>query len=252
VATQYCSWADDVLSVYPVAADIESDSDNQTALIEAKSQLLKTYLRGQHKDWLETNSDGEYDEAVKEITANLVASELMGRRPTDDTMYTPGEYDHIKSEMFNRFDHAAHSKIDSIRTGKLILEQDDAQRDLNFIEPVVITQTGTSKPLIYTPYGYTGLTERIFTIEITTTGRVEDSTAQWQGYWDYADDDPGVAARDCDDDLYEIGYGVYVKFRDVATTGNSYADGDKYDVKLVPRSAEVESSGVEQLDAYSG
>lgn len=252
MATQYCSWADDVLSIYPVAADIESDSSNQTALIEAKSQLLKTYLRGQHKDWLELNADGEYDEAVKKATANLVAAELLNRRPTDETMYTPGEYDHIQGQSFNRFEHAAHSLVDSIRRGLLILEQDDASRDLKHIEAVTIVQTGTSKPLVYTPFGYTGLTPRIFTIEITTTGRVEDSSAYWKGYYDYADDDPEVAARACDDDLYDIGYGVYVRFRDVATTGNSYADGDKYDVKLIPQMSEVADSGIQILDAFSG
>jgi hypothetical protein len=235
-----------VLDIFPRAGDVESDSGNQTALIEAKSNMFQTFIRSVHKDWLET----PYDEVVKLAVAHLVADELHKRRLSDDSDLEPADFDHI-SGKFTDSGIMAHSLIQSIRSSAIVLTQDDAERDLRYPEPVVIAQTGTSKPLVYVPFGYRGATETILTIEITTTGRVEDSTAVWKAYWDYADDDPAVSAETCSGEKYDMGSGVYVLFKDVATTGNSYASGDKYDVKLVPQTAEVRSTGPKAFDMYT-
>ena len=75
----YTTWQK-VVDLYPRAADVESDSDNQTALIVAKSNLFHSFIRGIHKDDLTS----PYDEPVKEAVALLVVDELRRRTQTDD------------------------------------------------------------------------------------------------------------------------------------------------------------------------
>lgn len=245
-ATAYCVWQD-VLDIFPKAEDIESDSNNQTALIAGKSNLMKTFLRNVHKDWLVT----PYDEAVKLACASLVANELASRRITNDTDLSEAVYDHIEGE-FTRFGRQGHSLIQSIRRGALVLEQDHAERDLKHPEAVVVTQVGTSKPLLWLPYGFKGTKESVLTIEITATGRVEDSTASWKAYWDFADDDPAISAVPCSGDWYHVGNGLYAAFEDVATTGNSYESADKYNVEMVPATAVARGQGPSSFEMYSG
>jgi hypothetical protein len=209
--------------------------------------MFQTFIRNIHKDDLET----PYDEVVKLAVAHLVADELQKRRRSDDSDLEVAEFDHM-SGKFTDSGIQAHSLIQSIRRGSIVLTQDDAERDVHFPEPVVVVQTGASKPRVWVPHGFKGTKETVLTIEITTTGRVEDSTAVWKAYWDFADDDPAVSAETCSAGWYDMGNGVGVAFGDVATTGNSYASSDKYNITLVPLTAETRSTGPQPFDMYAG
>jgi hypothetical protein len=242
----YILWQD-VLDIFPKAATIESNGTNQTNLIAAKSDLFDSFTRNiRKKAWTET-----VNELVKQAVAHLVAGELYARRYTDDTNLELIEFEHIKA-MMNRFDMFAHSLIASIRKGAFVADEDLATRDLIHPDAEVITKTGSGAVDVWCPHGYTGYTKDIYTIIFTTAGRVEDETAVLSVYKNYGDDDPMISAESIEGGYLHLANGLYVRFRDTATSGNSFAVDDEFKIIAAPLTAESMSTGPQQIDFYSG
>jgi len=245
MASAYTTWQK-VLDIYPNAADIESNSSNQTALIQAKSDEFASYIRNIHKDVLTS----PYDEVVKVCVANLVIEELRHRRLSQDSELETGEFDHI----VGRFTHnglVAHGIIQAIRRGTIVLDEDNADKDIRKPEAVIVTKTGTGTLEVVMPEAYRSWQTDIYRVLITTTGRVDAGTAQysvWQNY-DTSNVLTGQVVSTAPVHLYG---GLYLSFKDAATTGNSFVANDEWIIKAIPLDGEFQSAGPREIQWFPG
>ena len=242
----YTTWQK-VVDMFKLAADVESVGASQTALITAKSNLFQGYIRMIHKEDL----TGTLDEIVTMTVANLVAEELKGRCATDDSEWLDVDYEHFKGRV-TRFGAAAHSTIDAIRRGAIVLTQDVAERDLLHPTPIPgSANTSTGKVECYLPHEYKASTVNTYLMKITTAGRVDDGTAK---YSVYVNNNVTAAStgNTCSDSWVELGYELYVRFRDGDQSGNEFILNDTFTVTGYPPLSSARTTGPYNLEFFSG
>jgi hypothetical protein len=251
VVATYGRWRvqnlDDYTGSFRLDVPVESNGTNQTNLIAAKTDLFDSYTRNiRKKAWAES-----VNEVVKQAVANLIADELLQRRLTNDTDLEFAEYEHIRGK-FTRFGHTAHSLIESIRKGAFVSDEDLASRDLIYPDPEVVTQTGSGAVQVKLPHGYGATTKDTWNFLCTTAGRVEDDTARFSIIYNYGDDDPADTDVEPTGAWQHVKYGLYVRFLDTATTGNSFEVNDDFKVIVAPLNTEAMSAGPTNFDMYTG
>lgn len=242
----YCTWAK-VVQYFSQAAQVEPDAGEQTTLITQKTNFFRSYVRSTRK----TELTPPYDEPVQIAVAQLVVDELKRRSITDDSDLVFQEFRHIRGMMTDS-QSEAHSIIEGILTGAVVLSEDPAEHDLDW--PAVVpgdSNTGAGVVVARLPYGYEDTKKGIYYIEFTTAGRVADETAKYKWHYNNA-----AEASDTDvtpaNDLKEFAYGLYLSFVDGALTGDSFAVGDNFTVTCYHRSEKARTTGPQQIDYYSG
>lgn len=207
--------------------------------------MLLGYLRAITTRDLES----PYDEAVAMATAYLVAGELERRRLGDDTQLTEMEFDHAAGK-FTSSEQAAHSIIQSYLRGNIVLRQSASDRDVT--RPDVAPASGNGsvgKIEAYLPHEYQSNKADTWILKCTTAGRVADSTAKFSVFLNY-----GATAVSTDvtasDSQTHLGNELYVRFRDMALTANSFDVNDEWTIKAYPSSSETRTGGIRELNFY--
>lgn len=243
----YTTWAK-VVALYPRASDVEPDSADQTALIASYSNLFHSFIRQIHKSDL----TGTLDEAVTQAVALLIVDELRRRAQTDDDeRNVEVSYEHYKG-ITSQEGAAAHSLIDSIRRGAIVLTQDKADRDIHYPEVTPGSgNTSTGAIDCYLPHEYKSDRTDTFTLKCTTAGRVDAETARFSCYMNY-----NATAIETDitpsTEWTHITNELYVRFRDTALTGAMFVLNETWTIVAVPPTAEAQSSGPREFDVYLG
>ena len=245
MARSYTTWAK-VTSLYELADDIEPDvSTNQADLITAKSDEFHAYIRKLHK----ADLTAPLDEIVKLAVAHLVVEELRQRRHSDDDELELAEFPHITGK-FTSNGLQAHGIIAGILRGHIVLTQDHAQLDVHKPEPVTITNAGGGRIETVLPYTYTGDGVDIYRIKCTTAGRADDGSAVFSVWCN--EDAVSVATISASTGLTSLGEGLYIRFLDAATTGDSFDVNDEWTVTALPEHGARQTPGPRQLEFYSG
>ena len=246
MGVQYCTWAK-VLLVWPRAGDVESDSGAQTAIIESKTNLFRTYIRGIRKSEL----IAPYDEAVQLAVANMVADDLNRRVLTDDDDLQEVRWPHYQGLVTDK-GAEAHAIIAGLKSGDIVLMEDPAENDLAWPEVVIgAGNTGAGTIIARTPFGYEDTQLGVFYIKFTTAGRVDDGTAQFEWHYNYnaTAANTGVTPSN---GLLEFAHGLYIAFYDGALSGDSFAVDDEFTVKALPTTERARTSGPQQIEFQSG
>ncbi len=243
---QYCTWAK-VQQYYPQADLVEPTAGDQTTLIEQKTNFFRAFLRSTRK----TELTAPYDEPVQIAVAQLVVDELKRRAMTDDSDLVFQEFKHVRGMMTDS-QAEAHSLIEGMLSGDVILTEDPAEHDLEW--PASVPAAGnTGNGVIHArlPYGYEDTKTGIYYVEFTTAGRVDDGTAKYKWHYNNSEtaNDTGVVPTG---DLAEIAYGLYLSFVDGSRSGDSFDLGDNYTITCYHRTEQARTHGPQQIDYYSG
>lgn len=242
----YTTWQK-VVDLFPLAANVESDTGNQTTLITDKSNLFQTFIRGIHKEDLTS----PYDEPVKMAVAYLVIDELKKRRISDDSELEFVQFDHIAGK-FTDAGVMAHSIIQGVVKGSIVLSQDDTVSDSQ--SPHTIpgssnTSAGKTKALL--PHEYKSNTVDTFLIKITTAGRVDAETAVFSWYLNNNATAIGTGVK-CTTTPIHLRNELYVYFQDAALTGEQFAIDDTWTITAIPPLAQTRTQSPYNFEVFSG
>ena len=241
----YTTWAK-VLELYPPADDVEPTSGDQTQLIADMSDLFQGYIRGIHKDDLTT-----VDSIVNRTVALLCINELRGRRATGSGEREFVEFPHFGGDLFAQ-GREAHGYIASIRSGAFVLQQDVAGHDVT--HPEVIPASGNSGAgtvEAHLPHEWKDNRSARITIKVTTAGRVDDEDMRYSWYRDNSATESGSDATPSADWVH-LEHELYLRFKDPAQTGESFAANDVYTLDVYPPDTAAQSTGPTEIATYLG
>ena len=246
MATDYTTWAQ-VLDLWPRASQVEKFDANQTALITAKCNLFQSYIRLIHKEDLLS----PYDEIVKMTVANLVIDELKTRNVTDDSELIDVEYDHFMGRV-TKHGAAAHSTIDAIRRGAVVLGQDTAAHDVHHPRAIPASgNTSAGKVEVYLPHEYKSDAADEYLIKISTAGRVDDADATFDVF---VNNNATAAStgNTCGSAWAHLGYELYVRFLDQAQTADQFVINNTWTITVHPSTTESRTTSPRTFDLYAG
>jgi len=242
MATDYTTWAQ-VLDLWPRADQVEKFTANQTALITAKCNLFQSYIRLIHKEDLLS----PYDEIVKMTVANLVIDELKTRNITDDSELIDVEYDHFMGRV-TRNGAAAHSTIDAIRRGSVVLGQDTAAHDVHHPRAIPASgNTSAGKVEVYLPHEYKSDQSDEYLIKISTAGRVDDGDALFDVYVNN-NATASSTGNTCGTGWGHLGNELYIRFLDQAQSADQYT----WTITVHPTTGESRTTSPRNFDFYVG
>lgn len=245
MATDYTTWGK-VIDLWPRAGDVEKFDADQTAIITAKCNLFQSYIRLIHKEDLTS----PYDEIVKMTVTNLVIDELKTRNITDDAELIEVEYDHFKG-LVTKHGAAAHSTIDAIRRGAVVLGQDTAEHDVHHPRAIAAsgnTSAGTVE--VYLPHEYKSDRSDEYLIKITTAGRVDDSTAIFEVYVNN-NATASSTGNTCGTGWSHLANELYIRFLDQAQTADQFVLNDTWTITVHPTTGESRTTSPKNFDFYA-
>lgn len=246
MASNYTTWVI-VQSIFARASDAEPVAGSQTTLMERKTDLFRSWIRDKHKGDLIT----PYPEAVALAIANFVADELTRRKQTNRAQLEPQEFDHTRGLM-TQFETEAHRIVAAIKTGEIVLAQDDHGKDVHW--PAAVPgagNTGVGHVDVLLPHEYDDYKPGEFLIDFTTEGRVDDGTARYQWYMNYDAENVTTDVKPTVDPA-QLQNQLFVSFRDTAIASATFKTTDSFTIKVLPTLSEAIHRSPQQLDFYQG